>query len=164
MQADKAMPVRSFEEPGENLASFPEQSPGKLLAHDHRAVAARCRLRKFCQRHPPRRKIRSGMVAFGHHGRAFRAEHFVRPARGQNAPAVDQNVFDVHLMCSKPEILLEPFAKAGADQITIHVELGNAVTPLLWKIRSLGKKSGFRSIRPPASNRCSRIWKKLITC
>ena len=24
--------------------------------------------------------------------------------------------FDVHLMCSKPEILLEPFAKAGADQ------------------------------------------------
>src|SRR5882672_7706570 len=39
--------------------------------------------------------------------------------------------FDVHLMCSKPEILLEPFAKAGADQIIIHVELGDAVTPLL---------------------------------
>jgi ribulose-phosphate 3-epimerase len=56
--------------------------------------------------------------------------------------------FDVHLMCSKPEILLEPFAKAGADQIIIHVELGEAVTPLLWKIRSLGKKVGL-SINPP---------------
>src|SRR5215475_4967227 len=44
--------------------------------------------------------------------------------------------FDAHLMCSKPEILLEPFAKAGADQINVHVELGDQVTPLLWKIRS----------------------------
>ncbi len=51
--------------------------------------------------------------------------------------------FDVHLMCSRPEILFEPFAKAGADQIIIHVELGNAVTPLLWKIRALGKKVGL---------------------
>jgi len=56
--------------------------------------------------------------------------------------------FDVHLMCSKPEILLEPFAKAGADQIIVHVELGSAVTPLLWKIRSLGKRVGL-SINPP---------------
>src|SRR4026208_429952 len=40
--------------------------------------------------------------------------------------------FDVHLMCSKPEILLEPFAQAGADQMIIHVELGERVTPLLW--------------------------------
>lgn len=56
--------------------------------------------------------------------------------------------FDVHLMCSKPEILLEPFAKAGADQIIVHVELGNAVTPLLWKIRALGKKVGL-CINPP---------------
>ena len=56
--------------------------------------------------------------------------------------------FDVHLMCSKPEILLEPFAKAGSDQIIIHVELGNSVTPLLWKIRALGKKVGL-SINPP---------------
>src|SRR5690349_18146448 len=51
--------------------------------------------------------------------------------------------FDTHLMCSKPEILLEPFAKAGADQIILHVELGDALTPLLWKIRSLGKKVGL---------------------
>jgi len=58
--------------------------------------------------------------------------------------------FDVHLMCSKPEILLGPFAKAGADQLIIHVELGAAVTPLLWKIRSLGKKVGL-AINPPTA-------------
>ena len=56
--------------------------------------------------------------------------------------------FDVHLMCSKPEILLEPFARAGADQINIHVELGAQVTSLLWKIRSLGRKVGL-AINPP---------------
>jgi ribulose-phosphate 3-epimerase len=58
--------------------------------------------------------------------------------------------FDVHLMCSKPEILLEPFARAGADQIIVHVELGEQVTPLLWKIRKLGKKVGL-CVNPPTS-------------
>ncbi len=58
--------------------------------------------------------------------------------------------FDVHLMCSKPEILLQPFAQAGADQIIIHVELGDAVAPLIWKIRSLGKKVGL-AVNPPTS-------------
>ncbi len=56
--------------------------------------------------------------------------------------------FDVHLMCSKPEILLEPFAKAGANQINIHVELGESVTPLMWRIKSLGCKVGL-AINPP---------------
>jgi ribulose-phosphate 3-epimerase len=58
--------------------------------------------------------------------------------------------FDVHLMCTQPEILLEPFAKAGADEIIIHVELGEAVAPLIWKIRSLGKKVGL-AVNPPTS-------------
>jgi ribulose-phosphate 3-epimerase len=58
--------------------------------------------------------------------------------------------FDVHLMCSRPEILLEPFARAGADQIDVHVELGEQVTPLLWKIKSLGKRAGL-AINPPTA-------------
>lgn len=58
--------------------------------------------------------------------------------------------FDVHLMCSRPEILLEPFAKAGADLITVHVELGERVTPLLWKIKSLGTQVGL-AVNPPTS-------------
>ncbi|HTD67005.1 MAG TPA: ribulose-phosphate 3-epimerase [Candidatus Limnocylindria bacterium] len=56
--------------------------------------------------------------------------------------------FDVHLMCWKPEILLEPFAKAGADRMTIHVELGTAVNDLIWKIKAFGKKVGL-AVNPP---------------
>jgi ribulose-phosphate 3-epimerase len=56
--------------------------------------------------------------------------------------------FDVHLMCSKPEILLEPFARAGADEMIIHVELGEHVPALIWKIKSLGKKVGL-AVNPP---------------
>ena len=58
--------------------------------------------------------------------------------------------FDVHLMCLRPEILLEPFAKAGADGITVHVELHEQVTSLIWKIKSLGKKVGL-AINPPTA-------------
>jgi len=58
--------------------------------------------------------------------------------------------FDVHLMCAKPDLLLEPFAKAGADRMTIHVELGAQVESLIWKIRSLGKQVGL-AINPPTS-------------
>ena len=56
--------------------------------------------------------------------------------------------FDVHLMCSRPEILLEPFANAGADEIIIHVELGEPVESLIWKIKKLGKKVGL-AVNPP---------------
>src|SRR5271156_5766871 len=59
-------------------------------------------------------------------------------------PCAKNLFFDVHLMCSRPDILLEPFAKAGADQIIVHVELveqGEAVVQgLIWKIKFLGKK------------------------
>ena len=62
---------------------------------------------------------------------------------------VSKIFFDVHLMCSRPEILLGPFAEAGANQITIHAELGEqAVTQLLWKIKSLGIKAGL-AVNPP---------------
>src|SRR6478609_8266429 len=58
--------------------------------------------------------------------------------------------FDVHLMCSRPEILIEPFAEAGADSMTVHVELGDRVTPLLWKIKSFRRKVGL-AINPPTA-------------
>jgi ribulose-phosphate 3-epimerase len=58
--------------------------------------------------------------------------------------------FDVHLMCSKPDILLEPFAKAGADEMIIHVELTDQVGDLIWQIRKLGKKVGL-AVNPPTS-------------
>jgi ribulose-phosphate 3-epimerase len=58
--------------------------------------------------------------------------------------------FDIHLMCSRPEILLQPFAEAGADEMIIHVELGDQVPALIWKIKSLGKKVGL-AVNPPTA-------------
>src|SRR6266446_2227074 len=69
--------------------------------------------------------------------------------------------FDVHLMCSKPEILLEPFAQAGANQMNIHVEIGDHVTTLLWKIKSLGSKVGL-AINPPTAISMVRPFLKQI--
>jgi len=65
-------------------------------------------------------------------------------------PCAKNLFFDVHLMCGQPEILLEPFVKAGADLLTVHVELGEKVPSLLWKIKSLGKKVGL-AINPPTA-------------
>jgi ribulose-phosphate 3-epimerase len=56
----------------------------------------------------------------------------------------------VHLMCARPEILLESFARAGADRLTIHVELGNRVPHLIWQIRALGCAVGL-ALNPPTS-------------
>jgi ribulose-phosphate 3-epimerase len=56
--------------------------------------------------------------------------------------------FDVHLMCSKPEILFEAFAKAGADEMIIHVELGDQIPSLIQNIKALGKKVGL-AVNPP---------------
>jgi ribulose-phosphate 3-epimerase len=70
------------------------------------------------------------------------------PAFVKAARPYSKLFFDVHLMCEKPEILFEPFVKAGADQMIVHVELGDRVTQLLWKIKSLGKKAGL-AVNPP---------------
>jgi ribulose-phosphate 3-epimerase len=65
-------------------------------------------------------------------------------------PHAPKLFFDVHLMCEKPEILLEPFVQAGADELIVHVELGERAASLIWKIRSLGKKVGL-AVNPPTS-------------
>jgi ribulose-phosphate 3-epimerase len=66
---------------------------------------------------------------------------------------------ETHLMCAKPEILIEPFAEAGADLIIVHVELTQAVPDLIWKIRSLGKQVGL-AINPPTSAEEARRYLK----
>ena len=65
-------------------------------------------------------------------------------------PHAKKLIFDVHLMCGKPEVLLEHFVEAGADRMIIHVELGDRVGQLLWKIRAMGKKVGL-AVNPPTS-------------
>ncbi len=49
---------------------------------------------------------------------------------------------DCHLMCSRPATLLAAFADAGADGVTVHVELGDP-RPLLDEIRGLGMRTGL---------------------
>lgn len=49
--------------------------------------------------------------------------------------------FDVHLMIEQPEHLIEAFAKAGADGITVHVESTPHVHRCLQMIQSCGCKA-----------------------
>ena len=50
---------------------------------------------------------------------------------------------DVHLMISEPEKYLEAFAKAGADNITVHVETCPDLAGTVKKIKSLGCTAGI---------------------
>jgi len=54
---------------------------------------------------------------------------------------------DVHLMVSPVDQWLEPFAKAGADIITVHPEAGPHIHRTVQAIRALGKKAGV-SLNP----------------
>jgi ribulose-phosphate 3-epimerase len=49
---------------------------------------------------------------------------------------------DVHLMISDPDQYLEVFAKAGANNITVHVETCPNLSQTIEKISSLGCKAG----------------------
>ncbi len=51
-------------------------------------------------------------------------------------------LFDVHLMISPVDYMIEAFAKAGADLISFHPEAGPHVHRTLQTIRGLGKKAG----------------------
>ncbi len=49
---------------------------------------------------------------------------------------------DVHLMLSPADPWIEPFAKAGADLITVHAEAGPHLHRTLQTIRAQGKMAG----------------------
>lgn len=50
--------------------------------------------------------------------------------------------FDVHLMVTNPQDLIEPFITAGADIITVHAETTPHLHRLLQTIKAHGKKAG----------------------
>jgi ribulose-phosphate 3-epimerase len=52
-------------------------------------------------------------------------------------------LLDVHLMISPVDALLEPFAKAGANRISIHPETTENLTHSLSHIRTLGCEAGL---------------------
>ena len=83
------------------------------------------------------------------------------PAVVRAVRAATRLPLDVHLMCSRPEILLEPFREAGASGLTVHVELGQRAVDLLWKIRALGARVGL-AVNPPTPIANARPWLKFI--
>ncbi|HNK63896.1 MAG TPA: ribulose-phosphate 3-epimerase [Anaerolineales bacterium] len=60
---------------------------------------------------------------------------------------------DVHLMVSEPEKHIEAFAKAGANNLTVHVETCPNLPAMVEKIKSLGCAAGV-TLNPatPASS------------
>lgn len=58
---------------------------------------------------------------------------------------ITDGFLDVHLMVNDPNILLEEFADAGADLITVHYESAGCLhlDRTLKRIRDLGKKVGI---------------------
>ena len=59
-------------------------------------------------------------------------------------------LLDVHLMVTNPEELVEPFVKAGADNITFHIEAVDSPIEIIEQIRSFNKQVGI-SIKPGTS-------------
>ena len=55
---------------------------------------------------------------------------------------------DVHLMISEPARYVRPFREAGADLLTVHIEVLSDPRPLLEEIRALGAGAGI-SLNPP---------------
>lgn len=55
--------------------------------------------------------------------------------------------FDVHLMLTNPQNFIEPFAKADADMITIHLESDDNIQDTISIIKKFGCKAGL-SLRP----------------
>lgn len=56
-------------------------------------------------------------------------------------------LLDVHLMMDQPQTYLEPFAKAGAWNITIHAEAEGDKAAMLRQLRDWGVKAGL-SVKP----------------
>ena len=54
---------------------------------------------------------------------------------------------DVHMMVVEPEKLVEPFAKAGADSITFHIEATDDPQSVIDLIKAAGTKVGI-SVKP----------------
>src|SRR5262245_13540416 len=51
--------------------------------------------------------------------------------------------FDVHLMLDNPQHYVEPFVKAGANLVSVHVEPPHDVRTTLRRVRELGCRCGI---------------------
>jgi len=63
--------------------------------------------------------------------------------------------FDAHLMVDNPDRLLDVYAEAGCDVITVHAEVCDHLDRTLARIRELGCKAGV-SLNPHLPEDCLR--------
>jgi ribulose-phosphate 3-epimerase len=74
--------------------------------------------------------------------------HFVPPISfgAQMCAALRPHIrgtMDVHLMVAPVDVHIEPFAKAGADLLSVHIEAGPHVHRTLQAVRAAGCKAGL---------------------
>ena len=69
------------------------------------------------------------------------------PALAKDLRPLTELPFDAHLMVERPDEFVEPFAEAGANWISIHVETAHPADTMT-KIKELGCKAGI-VINPP---------------
>ena len=70
---------------------------------------------------------------------------------------------DCHLMVDNPGVLLDDFAKAGADRCIVHVELGDP-RPLFDRLRELGRRRRPRAQPGDAGRRGDARTSTRSTC
>jgi ribulose-phosphate 3-epimerase len=71
-------------------------------------------------------------------------------------------IMDVHLMIAPVDPMLDAFAEAGSDIITVHQEAGPHLHRTVQRIKALGKKA-FRSTRRHPPRHLITLLKKLIS-
>ncbi len=69
--------------------------------------------------------------------------------------------FDVHLMVKKPEKLIDSFAKAGANYITVHAEAVTHLDRIITHIKSLGLKAGVSLVPTTHENVLEYLYEKI---
>lgn len=72
------------------------------------------------------------------------------PAIVKTIDRITNQFLDVHLMLSEPEKYFEPFAEAGADLITFHIEVHPDPTRYAEQLHEMGLKCGI-SLNPDKS-------------
>jgi len=72
----------------------------------------------------------------------------IGPAVVESLRRVTDLPLDVHLMITNPARYLEAFAKAGADALTVHIEVYPQPHGILQRIRELGLRAGI-TLNPP---------------
>src|SRR5690349_4081632 len=71
----------------------------------------------------------------------------VGPLFAESLARITKLPLDVHLMIEHPEAHVEAFAKAGATNLTVHVEACADLEKVIEQIKSLGCKAGV-TLRP----------------